>query len=281
MPKLIESKQTNRRRFLDRLYEMMEVGVEYPDMSAHKVGETVGLSNSQADGIARSLNETGIIKREIGFRPLVNGLATGRVSTWTLLVAKEVAIAMLDRLDTDETASYKRNISESMKLARAAKSSKEKVNTDIVAIKHVGSIPVQAIVGPDRPNPLEALRDLRKDESYALVEAARQYAHRDQSIESHVDTLVAQAKALGVTIDVDALRSSITIDHDDRLEHVSLVLPYIEQLERSIERLTAQIADYKEKSKTYESIERENKSLKDQNVRLISQRVATPFEVGR
>lgn len=274
----IIDKQKYRRRVLDHLYETMNVGDEYADCSTTLVAKALGLTESRATQAVKDIGGIGIIERRISFRENIGGISGGRRAHWRLTIDYETAKSLLAELDREESERYDTAMRTSSGRRRIDIKPNQPVPPteayETPVIRHVNGFAVEAISGPDRPTMLEALRDLRKDESYALVEAARQYLGRERNLGSGIETLLAQASALGVKIDVESLRSAITIERDDRLESVSLVLPYIDLLERQVERLTTANVEYRSKLKAHDDLARENKSLRDQNTRLIAQRVA-------
>jgi hypothetical protein len=100
----------------------------------------------------------------------------------------------------------------------------------------------KAIVGPDAPSSFAGLAPLRKNEAYALVEAARQYTQRGTKMQEALAEFLHQAEELGLTVDDTKLQGSFgKAKKDERLESVGLVLPYITSLEQRVERLTTDL----------------------------------------
>lgn len=98
--------------------------------------------------------------------------------------------------------------------------------------------PVEAVVGEDAPTLGEAirvgspevakvLREMRKSEPEAFIEAARQYEHRNEFV---IERLV-EMESLGVVIDREKVMKGIKLERDDEIEGVVRVLPYIDELE--------------------------------------------------
>lgn len=117
-----------------------------------------------------------------------------------------------------------------------------------------------AISGPDPDvNPFEILRPLRKaDDAEALIKAAQQYSDRLNFMEKKLKEL-ADA---GILVD----RSAVHVDKDERLETVSLLLPFINRLENTVRALG-------EKAALVEKTTNENIKLKAQVERLVAERV--------
>lgn len=88
---------------------------------------------------------------------------------------------------------------------------------------------LRATSGPEAPSPMDTLRPLRFNESAAQVEAARQYLAKV----SFVDEQIAEFKSRGIRID----RSAFKIQRDSVLDAITLVLPYVNSLEKQIETL--------------------------------------------
>lgn len=267
------TKQANRRRILDHLYNTLEVGVEKGDVSSSRLSDELGLTRPVTDACIRDISDIGILNRRVEFRPNLNGVTGGRIAYWTLTVDHETARDLLRELDSQEDDHYHRSMREAA--SSRAKNRETTAKIDAVVVRVADNEFVDAIARPEQISAFESLRELRKDEAFALVEAARQYIARDTTIDASVESLIAQAKSLGVTIDVDALRSSITVEYNERLEGVALALPYIERLERQVDRLTTANNEYRAKIKAHEDLARENRALKEQNTRLIAQRVVT------
>jgi hypothetical protein len=125
-----------------------------------------------------------------------------------------------------------------------------------------------ASAGPEAVKPLaQPLAGARYDEPRALVEAARQY----HTTQRQFDDKVKELEALGLTVDRAQLAKAIKTPHDHALLIVSKVLPYVESLERTVERLTAQNNDLREKASRTSEVEATNARLSAQNQRLVSE----------
>jgi len=95
---------------------------------------------------------------------------------------------------------------------------------------------LRASAGPE-PEPTMRLvtRPAMKDEEAALVEAARQYSTRHEAVFAKFSEL----EAMGITIDREKAMKAVKLERDDELEGVSKVLPYIDRLERNLDRALA------------------------------------------
>jgi len=128
-----------------------------------------------------------------------------------------------------------------------------------------------AMVGPDRPSPFEALRPLRKDESRALIEAARQY--RGKSV--FLKTKITELRAEGFVAD----ESMFSFERDAHLETIGLVLPYVESLEAENGRVATYVDQLRAKSRELEDLSQRYTALKRQNDRLVAERVGDSARV--
>jgi hypothetical protein len=127
----------------------------------------------------------------------------------------------------------------------------------------------RAIAGPEASSPFEVLRSERKDESAALIEAARQYVGRRDVIRRAFQEMEKQ----GITVDWSHVDQVVSVETDDRLETVADLLPYVTQLEKRIERLTTDNTELRERNKGIDVLGRENRALREQNQRILAERV--------
>ena len=97
----------------------------------------------------------------------------------------------------------------------------------------------------------------RKDEGEALIEAARQYAGREEFIKEELKRFAE----MGITIDETAIK----VEKDDRLEGVAVLLPYIDRLKRSIERQSKALDEVQETGKNAKRVEQLEQDLADRN----------------
>lgn len=270
----MKMKQAKRRVTLDRIYDVLDVGVEArmvtnemfaaPQLSAHTVGDYV-----------RTFEEAGILTRRCEWLASSDNYRFGKRWHWTLQKPHAEAVAILDRIDEQELEAADRNFKAAIS-TKVAKS-KEVRFTDGSAVRVVDGQPVEAISGPDAPSPFDVLRPYRRivSEPYALVEAARQYRDRGSKIDSRINALLEEAADLGLKVDEDALRAAIVpVAHDERLETIVLALPYIEQLEAATARLLGQVEGLKEQVAELNKARLEISALRSQNQRLIAKQVA-------
>lgn len=127
----------------------------------------------------------------------------------------------------------------------------------------------EAIAGPDAPQAFEVLRSERKDEGVALVEAARQYLGRQDTIRRAFQEMEKQ----GITVDWTRVDQVVSVEQDDRLESVANLLPYVTQLEKRVERLSTDNAELRERNKGIDTLTMENRKLREQNQRLLADKV--------
>ena len=125
-----------------------------------------------------------------------------------------------------------------------------------------------ASAGPEPVvKPLAAISPARRDEAGALVEAARQYA----TVNDQLDQKIKELEALGMVVDRPALAKAIKAPHDHQLLIVSKVIPFIDGLERQVERLTNQNNDLREKVANLPELTQRVSRLHAQNERLVAE----------
>lgn len=280
----IAAKQESRRRVAKALYETMPVGVEFRDMSSERFGLSacpeIG-PQAIKDRITDIVN-AGILQRRMEMGHHGNNLPLGRHYHWTLLVDENEAMRRLDDLDATESITFHRNIVEGAKRGaekRAKSSVALTTTTDKPAYTIRDGIAVEAIIGPEPEPPmsasLKAMRFQTANETVALVEAARQYRDRHASIDTKFIELIENAEKFGVTIDVEAMQNAISYDHDERLENIGLVLPYVDDLANRVAQLTSQVEHQQQKTREYDRLHVENQKLRAQVERLIASKVAS------
>ena len=145
-----------------------------------------------------------------------------------------------------------------------------------IAVSDAPTEETRAIAGPEPEAPMkEALRPaLRLDDVEALVEAARQYTNRGEAVQ----TKIAELRELGVTVDADMLTKAVHFEVDERLEAVAVVLPLIDNLQFTNQRLRRDAADDKrsaiEARRELGTVTKERDELKRANTRLAERNVA-------
>jgi len=127
---------------------------------------------------------------------------------------------------------------------------------------------VRAIAGPEPEQPMAALAPLRKDDAEALIEAARQYANRSTEVSKHIEAL----RSLGVEVDVTKVMEGVKMTVDPTLETIMVILPVIDRLQSSNERLrglaSGADAALRESRNMAETLRKERDALKAANTRL-------------
>lgn len=219
------------RKLLDVMYVQLPLGVEVKDVSSGAMAESAGLHPQRGAKYVADFIDLGIVRREgPEYGNPTNGLSPGRHYHYTLLVDKNEAIK---RFEDWATASA------------AESSEKRKEGAARGAAKRAESILV-AEAGEDRANGLAAhvdtttmtrLQEARRDEPGALIEAARQYARRDDRLDGMVADMERAAAEMGIPFDREAAFGLFTVERDEFLETITLVLPYVDRLERENERL--------------------------------------------
>ena len=75
-------------------------------------------------------------------------------------------------------------------------------------------------------------------------------------------------------MDREKIARGMTLPSDPRLAAVADALPYIEQLERQVERLSNQVTDYREKVGNLPELQHQMTRLRNSNERLVAENTA-------
>lgn len=272
---------------LKALYAELRVGEKAEDFAAGRVlGEKLGFEPTI---YLRDFMDLGIFEREGPiYGTFETGLSLGRHYNYTLLVDYEEARRRLDDFlkhrNQEITKARVRAGKRSGETKRAKKADKKAAHTTTgITREEIGAETV-AIVGDDAPEGLAAhvpaeviakVRAIRStDEAGALIEAARQYLRRTDTIGSQIDSLEKTAKDLGVRFDREAIMASFTLHPDERLEIVADLLPYIDKLEGKVETIKQQMEGLREKGRQYDELKRNYDRLKTLHDQTIAGRVA-------
>jgi hypothetical protein len=284
---MIDKAQEKERATLDALYERLEVGKEALDMSSKTLGAEIGVGDRAAPAITL-FEELGILRRRMEYgNATTNGLPFGRHYHWTLVVPKDEAVTKLAANQAERRAASLAAIeagrkkqgkthAENSAARKAAKAAA--VVTPAVTLATDDTEEVRAIAGEEPDRHLgslmnESIRALRKDDAAALIEAARQYTKRTTSIDAKIDELAKLAAEVGISFDREKAHDAVRYDTDERLEAIKDVLPYIEKLEASVERLSKQLVTQSGKVRDYDNMANENRRLRDRVESLISRNV--------
>lgn len=273
----VKTKQASRHKVLKALYDYVGgVNQESTDCSAERFMNDMNLGigfQSVKDRLA-DYEKLGILRRRQEMGTHTNGIPLGRHSHWTLAMSIEDADKLLNMLDVEEIDSYERNFMDGAKRGAEKRAAMSTAPVDKPAFTVRDGIPVEAIVGPDPEPVMDVMLKPYKDaamrngntDAIALIEAARQYRERHTSIDTKFDDLIANANRMGVIIDVDAMRSAIQYDHDERLETVALLIPYIDEMEKHVATLRSEVGELGQ-------LRIDNRKLKQQVERLIAEKV--------
>lgn len=264
---IVATKNQNRRLVMDAIFDALAHGPR--ELSVERIGVLMG--DRLPPGYQKHISDIkglGVFDAEITYASKENGLPPGRHSTWRLRMDRSDADQAMGALERLEAEANHRNRSQGVRDARARSNGKVK---EAAPVKDFETV---AIVGDDPVSAMAALHEARRDESYALVEAARQYTTRATRMDQQVEGLLAQARELGLHVDEAALRASISpVARDERLEAVALVLPYIDGLERTIARKEEAINKLRVQLTESDKITREVRALRTQNQQLIARQV--------
>ena len=258
------------RRVLDKIYELVPVGQEFvcTSMTIYNAFEDFPSSPGQFTRYVSEVEKAGVFTRRYTMvtdnsRP--DG-RNGKVAYWTLLVDHDKARALLQESQEARMRATDEMLAQPRKPRKPQGFSQPETTV--------------AIVGPDAPTLAEAMsrqvRDLRKDETGALLEAARQYANRKDSAMGKLQELAKTMEELGIRFDADKAAAAMHFEEDERLETIALILPYVERLERVNEQLANQVAEMRPKVAKYDQLANENTRLSNRVERLVSQVISSP-----
>lgn len=226
----------NQRRILTKLYDHLQIGTP-TETSVKALAAATGETHSRVDDAKRVFQAAGVLEVALDYSG-----GQGITATWSLLTNKEEALARL---------------AEHQEQALAAPKPKPERTV--------------AVVGDDAPSPFESLRPLRRSESAAMVEAARQYREQRNTRSEKL----REMREAGLRIDSSLINKAIPVVHDARFDHILLVEPYIAQLEAENERGYRNALNRIEELRTQvETLNREIKPLRTFRDQRLAQEVA-------
>jgi hypothetical protein len=257
---------------VEGLYALLGVGTPYTPAGVHAMADVLDVGSSPLSRIVDNLRAVGAIRTEVKGR----GSPPGKIATWTLIRPLEEARPDIERLWQQEDEHQHRGISDAVRRARgtgiaavrtadpselASRAAERREVAEALAPyfeknrARRETHPTAYQTGPD-PEPAQwaPLRSLRKDEPAALVESVRQWRNRGNLLEAKLAELVGA----GISVDPDAFRRSANLGAGDpdtlaRYRAIVDVLPYIEDLERSVANLQKQIDPYRSKVRELEA----------------------------
>lgn len=256
-PAAIEKARQGKRHALDAIYGVLSLDAPRTTTEG-SLADLLRVPKQDLRNLRLDLVAVGALRTR-----LTSEGRLGRSMEWTLVDPKDAARDKLVAL----WARQDRTTDERM----ASLAARRRTDTPRPAASAPPSTdPTVAIVGEDAPKPFAGLAVERYDEPRALVEAARQFAglHRE------VDKRLKELEALGITVNRDQIQRTIQLPKDDRLAAIADALPYIEQLERTNERLSNAVADLRGKLGNLPELQQRLNRLSSQNERLVSEKVA-------
>lgn len=254
-------------RILKKMLDLIPLNVEQKSVSAQKIAEAIDETRTGVDSAIRNYEKAGIITRVKRWRTSADGPGARGIETrMTIVLDYNRAKEALDKRHQAELMEPRASRGSTKPRATASPPVEKQSVTQVTVRKVNGAdetIPMKvavsteppkdrsaeilrAVAGPDREDGWQkALASLRKDEHYALVEAARQYAGRRDELRSKVKELEAAGVTLKVTIE-----EAFDFERDERLETIALVLPYIDQLERYSIRWAQRVSSINDEVRT-------------------------------
>jgi hypothetical protein len=269
--KQISNKFEAEERLLGKLYDSMEVGKTVEWMSIKKAIELFDEKEGTLASALIVFDDLGILGRNITYPDFQK-----QNVAWTLLVPRKEAEKLL--ADWHEkvrmSPTYLKFPKHEPKTRASRKNGVEaevptEPTREQVAVATRPATEGQELVasaGPEAPNPFTALRAMRKDESKAVIEAARQYANKGAFLEKKIAELREEG--------FEVAEGALSIKRDDRLEAVALAVPYVEALERENERLLNQASSGRTAIRELEDLRNNYARLKRSHENLIAQRAS-------
>jgi len=114
VPTSVYTRQERERETLEKLYTLMEVGIE-TDTGVSAIAKKVGISYSQMNKITLNLEKSGILTR----RSTWSRDDTGRSSFWSLRMSKEDALSTLTDFQSHELDGFLTNRSLKTRMLQA------------------------------------------------------------------------------------------------------------------------------------------------------------------
>lgn len=278
--KAVQRKFDTQERILGKLYDLFPVGEEQHKASIKALSTTMEESEGPMAMSLKTFNDLNILSRRTtypGFQDQTTHL--------TLLVPIHEARELLagwhtEIRDTPHPKPYPSGGKGESRLNAGGRKPKQPdldLSLDLgqddkvaLATKPASEgEELVAVAGPEKgDSPWEVLRPLRKDQSRALVEAARQYKNKSTFLRTKIEELRGE----GFHVEESMFR----FDIDERLEFVGLVLPYVDSLIAENERVSRWIEQVRVLGHDKERLERDNRALRLTNERLVRERVVTP-----
>jgi hypothetical protein len=276
---------------LHKMYSLMGIDKEM-EVNYRHLADVLEIPTARFAMLIPDFEESGVMVRRYEGRPSGKpGIFKGKKSLWKLPFTEHAAQAKL----TEYWKAHPVIGYSEQRAAEKARVAAKAITTDAVIITPVETIPphstyldqkgregvanlalatrekeeTRAIAGPEAKGAFEVLRPDRKDESVALVEAARQYADRQNAVRRAFEEM----EKLGVKVNWDHIGEAVEVVPDERLAIVVDLLPYITTLEKRVERLAQDNVELRDRNKGYGSLQQENDKLRDQNRRLIAEKV--------
>lgn len=200
-------RESDWKAMLTKLYEHM--GMDQPVATSRaELAEATGLPIRSLQSLLAVTRHLGIVEMKYEQHPS----GKGRASIYKIVEPYEQAVTRLATFGYENILRYR---------------SEEAPRVALAPDQDQGEL--RAVAGEDAESPFAALRPLKYNESQAQIEAARQYRDRMAFVEQQISVFTER----GIKVDRRAFR----LVRDRRLETLTLVLPYVESLERQVENL--------------------------------------------
>ncbi len=227
--------------YLRKFLSVYQPGVERRS-SREAIAKEAGIPGSAVGNLQVVLQHIGALDMRYGPNPEPDA-KFGKATYTTVVFTHDEIMAEMKRQGLDFTVNTMKKLAKESGRSQQYRNQRYRRGIETVTDKstYVPRSPTAALdlklgpqemsVPPKNPDsPMEVLRPLLKDEPKALIEAARQYRERSAFIREKVE----EFERHGLKLDP----ASIGVPEDPRMEIILLVLPYVEALEKSNERLS-------------------------------------------
>lgn len=275
IPRTVYERQAREHTLLDNIWTIYGPVGEEHRVSRSDAAGALGTSTSNFDIAIRKFERGGMARRRYTWDD------QGRVSYLTLIMSQEGAHTALNAIHAEELKEIdkppvrrKRKTSSQMAV-EAVDAGWADAKTEPVALAKSDAEELRATAGPEAESPLKALAPYRKlDDPEAAVALARQYKDRHKTVLARLDDLASIAAEYGISFDRAKMTDAIKVEVDPMMEAIVAILPYIDRLEGRVKSLGSNAADARDKVQKYDAMVREVERLRDQNRRLIAEKVS-------
>lgn len=210
----------------DRQY-LANVYTQIPEPNVEHAKSTMDFEDVRSNR-AQLLERLGILQRRTEYGRPSQGEPLGRKSFWTLLVPRDEAERLLAKHHDESFASSLDSINAGFKKAPETRRKNREARAQEL---RRAEAELDELPEPPRAN-------LSAAEQVALIERARSYTERRNIALARLDELASSVSEAGISFDKKAAYNSFHFDDvDPELEAISLIVPFIDRLEETIDEL--------------------------------------------